>query len=665
MKKRDLFMITVGFILCLCVSFIAFYTNRKMQKEEQYYELKNSNLISMMIQNDTGEYEKADRTDWPTEGYNFNKTLSKCENGSHLAWRNDKVVVNTTTSDKCYIYFDLENGTEQFPYQIDSIEDLVRLSNDVNGGDTKANKTYILTRDLDFQDPDSYEDSQSTAFGDINGVNNAEPLIEELTAGTGFKPIGSSLKTIFNGNFDGKNHYIKNLYIENNNLKDDVGLFGAINNSTISNIIVTGKIHTLVTANIGGIAGRTYASTLKNVQFGLSEEDSYVISDTNEYNAGGIVGAIYSDTNINNSKNYGNVSNSAECGGIAGWVSSNSTLTINNCQNYGVVENNKGVYIGGFVGRNFETIEIFNSSNHGDVKTNTAGDIGGFIGLNYGKLTIENSYNTGNIYNENINLPDGTDLNLGGFIGSTGTGGKEVKINNSYNLGNVINGTRVGGIIGYTYNQTTIIINKVYNMGNISNTPQSWTVNFGIGGLIGYTNVSNTYILNSYNTYKTDSSIEGTISGNKNTGGGLIGTSTQLDVVVNSYNKGNVSKNNGYAHGIAEIEATTYINNVYNIGKINGNRGSYGIGYYENLEPDIQNINNAYYLDNVSSASNISVNATSMTEQQMKNQSFVDTLNGNIASVEADMKEKYPILNDYTLSRWKLGEDSYPTLVNE
>ena len=54
-----------------------------------------------------------------------------------------------------------------------------------------------------------------------------------------------------------------------------------------------------------------------------------------------------------------------------------------------------------------------------------------------------------------------------------------------------------------------------------------------------------------------------------------------------------------------------------------------------------------------------------MTEQQMKNQSFVDTLNGNIASVEADMKEKYPILNDYTLSRWKLGEDSYPTLVNE
>ena len=173
-------MITIGFTLCLCVSFIAFYTNRKMHQQEQYYDLENSSLISMMIQNDTGEYVKTDRTDWPTEGYNFNKTLSKCENGSHLAWRNDKVVVNTTTSDKCYIYFDLENGTEQFPYQIDSIEDLVRLSNDVNGGDTKANKTYILTRDLDFQDPDSYEDSQSTAFGDINGVNNAEPLIEEL-----------------------------------------------------------------------------------------------------------------------------------------------------------------------------------------------------------------------------------------------------------------------------------------------------------------------------------------------------------------------------------------------------------------------------------------------------------------------------------------------------
>lgn len=58
----------------------------------------------------SGEYEEADSETYPIEGYVFNSTLSKCENGGKLTWYDatKKVVFIGTTSDKCYIYFDKE-----------------------------------------------------------------------------------------------------------------------------------------------------------------------------------------------------------------------------------------------------------------------------------------------------------------------------------------------------------------------------------------------------------------------------------------------------------------------------------------------------------------------------------------------------------------------------
>ena len=44
----------------------------------------------------------------------------------------------------------------------------------------------------------------------------------------------------------------------------------------------------------------------------------------------------------------------------------------------------------------------------------------------------------------------------------------------------------------------------------------------------------------------------------------------------------------------------------------------------------------------------------------MKQQTFVDELNNNINSI--NLEEIDPILKDYKLVNWKLGDDSYPTL---
>ncbi len=73
--------------------------------------LKNTNILTMMLENESGVYEETNASEWPTDGYVFNEVLSKCENGGILSWDNDtkKVVIQSNKSDKCYVYFDKVN----------------------------------------------------------------------------------------------------------------------------------------------------------------------------------------------------------------------------------------------------------------------------------------------------------------------------------------------------------------------------------------------------------------------------------------------------------------------------------------------------------------------------------------------------------------------------
>ena len=71
----------------------------------------------------SGKYEKGSSTKWPlpSDGYIFNDTLSKCENGGELMWDDTKNVVLMTgnISDKCYVYFDM---IKLITFYIDDIE---------------------------------------------------------------------------------------------------------------------------------------------------------------------------------------------------------------------------------------------------------------------------------------------------------------------------------------------------------------------------------------------------------------------------------------------------------------------------------------------------------------------------------------------------------------
>ena len=108
-------LVSLGLVVLLVVSFLL---GTNFNKEETYTEdkpkqIKQEKTLSMMIEQTAGEgdYKMETRSSWPTGGYMFNATLSKCENGGELGWDETKGVITMTgnMSDKCYIYFDKLN----------------------------------------------------------------------------------------------------------------------------------------------------------------------------------------------------------------------------------------------------------------------------------------------------------------------------------------------------------------------------------------------------------------------------------------------------------------------------------------------------------------------------------------------------------------------------
>ena len=160
-------------------------------------------------------------------------------------------------------------GTEEDPYVIMSIEDLVVFSNMTNGTGIKLNedgtaeeiteankfenKYVILDTTLNFKSKLSYIDYTRTDFGDINNNGTVEELMQELTSGTGFTPINT-----FGGYFNGNNNEIQNIYI---NRDASAGLFIGNGIKKIENIGITGNI-TSTQGNACGIC--SYATIVEN-----------------------------------------------------------------------------------------------------------------------------------------------------------------------------------------------------------------------------------------------------------------------------------------------------------------------------------------------------------------------------------------------------------------
>ncbi len=414
------------------------------------------------------------------------------------------------------------DGSEEKPYEIWCIEDLVAFSNMVNGSGIKlengeavqitspnnfSGKYVVVKTNLNFKSTLSYQDSERTDFGDINGdESDGNTLMNEMTTGTGFKPIGVSSN--FSGNFDGGGYTISNMYIANNSLSY-IGLFGRVSSGTVKNCTVSGSITRTGTSlvRLGGIAGYISASTIENCESNVSIK----VEDTTYCYVGGIIG-------------YGDAS------GYSG-------TRIVNCENNGSIEIDNTdlstgyLYIGGIVGsKNYCLIKSCSNTGNIDIKDTASGNVyvGGIVGNADQKEVIMDTYNEGNITYKGSS----SRLRLGGVFGYQVYG----YIYNIYNTGiitveNIGSSTTVGGIGGNHYSG---YFGCAYNLGEINVTTSSSTIE--VGGILGCANYTNTIVY----TYSI-----GKINCSNGNVGSIAGQRYTQD--------GNTIDNNYYLEGVADV----------------------------------------------------------------------------------------------------------------
>ena len=108
-KKYKFFVILILLFLVSLVSYNELKKNNVYEENKKFS--KNAKSISMNLEQTAGagDYKTVTQSNWPTEGYKFNKELSRCENGGELSWDkiNKTVVMIGSTIDKCYVYFDI------------------------------------------------------------------------------------------------------------------------------------------------------------------------------------------------------------------------------------------------------------------------------------------------------------------------------------------------------------------------------------------------------------------------------------------------------------------------------------------------------------------------------------------------------------------------------
>jgi hypothetical protein len=304
-------------------------------------------------------------------------------------------------------------GTSADPYLISTPQQLAFLANQANAanGNTQA-KYFKLTADID--------------------LNNMA-----------WTPIGISGTNYFGGIFDGDNHSITNIYI-NDATTLFSGLFGYVNgkssvNAIIKNLtIASGTLTVTNSASCNGaFAGRAQYTQLINCKNKIN------VKGFN--NVGGIVGVLGASTStciLEYCSNVGTISASGAGLHVGGLVGNSAVNNGKNSISYIRFSFNTGVVsaitnAGGVVGSNSGNLTIQECYNTGNISAvNNAA--GGIVGYGYGLLNVLNSYNTGAVKQINSGVPK-TSLNAGilGYPGGNAEGKYFSAITNCYNIGMV------------------------------------------------------------------------------------------------------------------------------------------------------------------------------------------------------------------------------------
>ena len=308
---------------------------------------------------------------------------------------------------------------------------------------------YELTRSLDFDNAGSYSSGEiKTAW----------------ITGSGWEPIGDTIRDLFEATFDGNGNTISNLHI-NRIDTHNVGLFslndlyGIIRNIGLVDVDVSGK-------SGGGLAGFNSGTIIHSYATG-SVSGSYL-------STGGLVG-----------KNYGTISHSYASVAVSGKYT-----------------------VGGLAGDNFGTVMFSHATGRVSSTHDDSNGMGGLVGSNRG--TIRASYATGYVSGVGavgglagrhprgtiissyaIGSVEGDGSGVGGLVGRVLSDERESWVISSYATGSVSgSGRDVGGLVGSVFHHPNIQVVRDINIvasyatGRVSGPGP-------VGGLIGYRSSAN------------------------------------------------------------------------------------------------------------------------------------------------------------------------------
>lgn len=239
-----------------------------------------------------------------------------------------------------------------------------------------------------------------------------------------------------NGTFLGNDFEIQNLYINDTKAKDNLGLFGIIeNNAVIKDVnIASGKIVSNG-SNTGAIAGSNAGKIV---------ECSTNISVLGNTCVGGICGNLLKDGSIEKCvTNKVTISGSMATGGICGWfhVENLAIGAIKETVSFATVDGNR--FVGGILGAiGAGKVNLEKCANYGNISGIES--VGGITGIIQTNGTLSKCVNHGKILGKN----SANTSSIGGISGGGGVFNPTLKtISDCYNTGDVSGNKSVGGLL--------------------------------------------------------------------------------------------------------------------------------------------------------------------------------------------------------------------------
>ena len=257
-------------------------------------------------------------------------------------------------------------------------------------------------------------------------INDINCDVTPYNSGAGFAPVGG----VFNGNLNGNNFSILQLYMSNPVSASD-GLFSETNTANIkfitfknvnltfnspggvvsgsdygsnfSNLLITGSIYGNNLNNIGGVTSYLEEGKIDNVFVNVN----FTITGTSSSNLGGLVGYVALNSKIDNSMVTGKIIGDDNVGGLVGYMYYGSAGIDNSYSNADITGTN---LVGGLAGNSYELSLIKNSFFVGNV-TGSGPSVGSIFGYGSNGVVV-NSFWNNHTNNPNISLGSDSSVDM-------------------------------------------------------------------------------------------------------------------------------------------------------------------------------------------------------------------------------------------------------------